>query len=131
MADDLRFADILTHLRLCEDLTNTMHNVATALGVTPAVLMETIRATSAKTQIRVFRVGRTVYMRVVVHHPSRAGDQDELRRAERIWATLASEYTLRYEDDPRSVGARRQVTYQSNHNRSLTGNSSSRMLEGS
>ena len=118
------FADLVAHLRLCENLTNTVDGAAASLGVTPSYVHSLIYGMAAKSQIRPFRLGRTVYLRAVVSHFSWATEQEDLARADARWSALADQLGLRYEDAPRSVNAARvHVRISAPPIRSITGSS--------
>jgi hypothetical protein len=124
-----RFVDVISNLRLAEDMTSPLHTVAAALDATPQEVLDTLRVSDHKTQTRMFRVGTTVYLRLVVSHGSSTTRRDAYVQQDRAWTMLARGLGLRYEDDPRSLRPDRPFRQIALPNRSLTGCAAMSIME--
>ncbi len=114
--------DVVSHLRLCEDVTDTLRSTAASLGMDPHYVRALVHSSEARRSVRVFTVGSTTYLRVITHHRSSSDTAEYLLRADIRWGALAAVVGLRYEDDPRST--REPRTYwrgAASPSRSITG----------
>lgn len=124
-----KFNDILAYLRLCDNMTARVIDVAEHFNTDPYTITDILRDSTAKTDVRTFRVHTAVYLRLSVAHHSETSARYRRDREMRAWDEVACRHALRYEDDPRSAQTHRPVRLTEVESRSLTGNSSHALLE--